>query len=490
MLLAAAAYAQTGTVEGRVVSATSGDAVRRASVTVRRPGQTLTVETDANGAFRVEGLLPADYVITVSRRGFLRSGTREFEIGANARISGIVVSLTPLSVISGRVVDPDGDPISAVSVSALQYVYASGSRQLRIVRATTTDDRGRYRLFDLAPGRYYVSAERQTATGGRMSGYHPSAPDPAGAAPVDVTRGGDARDVDVILRSDRLYTVRVRVTNAGELPSTVPERFRSMAVFATLIPRGAPQAANSRSYGFRQRGNVLEMSDVSPGSYALTVRQMAGAQGSSGPALAVKRSLEVAADVELDVTMESPFSVTGALSGLPDPTNTTVRLVSIEPGDFFMTVGGGRPNADGTFLLRPVTADSYYFRVSPPEGYYLYSMRLGPRTLDSQRVELRSGADPLTVLFADDGAEIAGLVLDGQDRPIGGATVALEPIAADWPDRMKTLAADSNGNFRFHDVAPGEYRVLAWTGQEPDESTAVKVRCAADGEHRITVRVR
>jgi hypothetical protein len=135
-----------------------------------------------------------------------------------------------------------------------------------------------------------------------------------------------------------------------------------------------------------------------------------------------------------------------------------------------------------------VAPGNYFVRVAS-EGYYIHSIRLGDRQLDSQKVELAAGAPALTIRLADDGAEIAGLVLDAEERPVA-ARVVLEPAATDWPDRLKMVNADGHGNFRIHDVAPGEYRVMAWRGQEPDESSAVKVRATADGEHRITVRIR
>ena len=69
----------------------TGDPVRRAAVSVRRLGQVYTVETNASGQFRVDGLSAGTLTLAVSRAGFLPSGGRELEIGYEARISGIVV---------------------------------------------------------------------------------------------------------------------------------------------------------------------------------------------------------------------------------------------------------------------------------------------------------------------------------------------------------------------------------------------------------------
>jgi hypothetical protein len=504
LIAAVAVTAQTGTVEGRVVNGASGEPVRRASVSVRRPGQVFTVESNSNGAFRVDGLAAGEYTMSVLRTGYVPSGGRDFEIGANARMSGIVVSLTPMGVIAGRVLDPEGDPISGATVHAMQYTYTNGKRQLRVARTTTSDDRGQYRLFDLSPGRYYVQGNYARGTtpaaldlarvqfvsappGGQFTAYYPASADVSGAAAVDATAGGEMRGIDVRLRTSGAYTVRVRVPNVPEIDFRPgPERAMLMA---TLTPRGAPQATGVRTSGFRQRGNILEATEVPPGVYTFTARQI-GVRDPNAPPLSAKRVFEVAgADVELEVMLTPPLDISGALVGLTDASKLYLRLDSIDDNDPFTRVSA-KAEPDGSFVLKSVTADSYFVRVAAPEGFYVHSVRFGDRQVDSQKVEIRAAASPLMLLLADDGAEIAGLVLDGQERPMSNATVALEPLAADWPDRMKTLTADPNGNFRFHDVAPGQYRVLAWKGQEPDESAAVKVRATADGEHRITVRVR
>jgi hypothetical protein len=202
-------------------------------------------------------------------------------------------------------------------------------------------------------------------------------------------------------------------------------------------------------------------------------------------ALFARRDVEVSgSDVEFSVTVAPLFPVRGNLIGISDAAAATVRIEA--EGNTRMS---GKPLADGSFELKNVPPDTYFVRVAA-EGFYLQSVRLGERLLDSQKVDLAAGSLPLTIRLADDGAEVAGLVLDTEERPVGGATVVLEPAVADWPDRLKMLVADANGNFRIHDVAPGDYRLLAWRGPDPDESTAVKIRATADGEHRITVRVR
>jgi len=61
------------------------------------------------------------------------------------------------AVITGRVVDEDGDPLPNFEVGLLRKLPGK-SREPAVTRNDRTNDLGEYRLFGLAPGRYFVSA--------------------------------------------------------------------------------------------------------------------------------------------------------------------------------------------------------------------------------------------------------------------------------------------------------------------------------------------
>src|SRR5262249_47035906 len=143
------------------------------------------------------------------------------------------------------VYDKNGEPLASAQVMALRQVYKDGRRTLTIVQIVTTDDRGEYRLFWLAPGRYYVSAKpditelavnigqanaysaaavritppmrfgtfeqatsptvktRRLKTGEIVEEmylpvYYPGTPDPQGAAPISVAAGANVGGVDLM----------------------------------------------------------------------------------------------------------------------------------------------------------------------------------------------------------------------------------------------------------------------------------------------------
>src|SRR5207249_5473792 len=92
----------------------------------------------------------------------------------------------------------------------------------------STNDLGEYRIFGLAPGRYYVSA---TYRGGMMMEmavdrsagqqpeedyvptYYPGTTDAASAATVEATPGAQVRGIDFTLSKTRTVRIKGRVNN-------------------------------------------------------------------------------------------------------------------------------------------------------------------------------------------------------------------------------------------------------------------------------------
>ena len=68
------------------------------------------------------------------------------------------------SVITGRVSDEFGDPITGARVQVLRSQMQQGRRDWRrSANNAQTDDTGSFRVFGLAPGEYYVAASLQAA---------------------------------------------------------------------------------------------------------------------------------------------------------------------------------------------------------------------------------------------------------------------------------------------------------------------------------------
>src|SRR6185295_19753308 len=79
---------------------------------------------------------------------------------------GIEFQLPRGSVISGHVLDEDGDAMPGVVVRVMRYQYLQGQRRLTPAGNGQTDDKGQYRVWGLMPGDYYVNAVARGGFGG------------------------------------------------------------------------------------------------------------------------------------------------------------------------------------------------------------------------------------------------------------------------------------------------------------------------------------
>ena len=173
------------TLSGRVLRSDTGAVVKRAMV--RLAGQDTrdrrTVQTDENGRYQFTDLQAGRYTVTVSKAGLIslaygqkhpRQPALPIQVDAGRRLRNVDIALPRGSVITGQVVDEDGEPMARAVVQVLRYVYRQGQRQIEPAGTDQTDDRGQYRVFDLEPGEYFVSVtlpRRRGGFGGRWAGW-------------------------------------------------------------------------------------------------------------------------------------------------------------------------------------------------------------------------------------------------------------------------------------------------------------------------------
>ena len=73
--------------------------------------------------------------------------------------SDIVMRMSQVAAVGGRISDSSGRPIAGVPVQLFRFAYdETGQRKVQRTATALTDDRGDYRIFHLSPGRYYLSA--------------------------------------------------------------------------------------------------------------------------------------------------------------------------------------------------------------------------------------------------------------------------------------------------------------------------------------------
>ena len=159
----------TGAIAGFVVAEGAGTPVRRARVNISgaaiRGGR--SAMTTDEGRFSFTGLPAGRYTMTASKAGYVditygakragRPGT-PIELADGQKIDKAVLNLPKGGVVTGIVIDDNGEPSPGTTVRAFKFVMRTGERTLQQSGQDTTDDRGMYRIYGLQPGDYIVNA--------------------------------------------------------------------------------------------------------------------------------------------------------------------------------------------------------------------------------------------------------------------------------------------------------------------------------------------
>jgi len=195
---------------------------------------------------------PGRYRLFVERTGYLevdakhrRSEGTVLSLEAGQELKDSVLHMLAAAIITGRVVDEDGDPMPNVDVTVLRRKFSSGRFKFEPNGSSQTNDVGEYRIGGLLAGKYYVSASplpnfqslvpAQKSSEDRatiqpdmayVTTYHPDTPDRTQAAALEL-HAGDALPLDFSLA--RIHAVRIRGSVAGLAAGTkavVPLRSR------------------------------------------------------------------------------------------------------------------------------------------------------------------------------------------------------------------------------------------------------------------------
>ena len=155
----------TPTIRGRVLQEPDGQPIRKANVELngrKGPAAQYSAVTDAEGQFTIEDVQPGQYRVVVEHPGFVQSNAgghlTTISVQPSSGRNDLILRMQAAAVIAGKVVDLDGDPMRDVSVLATKAGAVGAGRNTHNFGSGATNDLGEFRISDLRPGRYKITA--------------------------------------------------------------------------------------------------------------------------------------------------------------------------------------------------------------------------------------------------------------------------------------------------------------------------------------------
>src|SRR5215470_17088413 len=146
---------------GTVVNSVTGEPVSRALVSAADRQYAMT---DTSGHFQLDGLHGGDVMLTAAKPGFFNPDPAgpiqepSVRVSLTADIADVVVKLMPQAVVAGRITSLAGAALEDFPVRLYVRKILEGRAQWQPAGTTQTDEDGAFRIADLRPGQYCLSA--------------------------------------------------------------------------------------------------------------------------------------------------------------------------------------------------------------------------------------------------------------------------------------------------------------------------------------------
>ncbi|HML18134.1 MAG TPA: carboxypeptidase-like regulatory domain-containing protein [Bryobacteraceae bacterium] len=494
LVLAGRVFAQPagrGVISGTVVDSASGDPVRKAIVTVTwqgTPRSWATAATDGSGNFRFEGLPAGKYDLRARKAGvgeaaYGAKSARELgeliTLGGGETLSGLELRILHSASISGRVFDPEGDPVVGANVALLRPGRSLGARILANYIQTSTDDRGEYRFAGIDPGEYYARAmpvrpgqsrveegTREIATGVFYGGARQS----KDASPLTIRGGENLAGIDFRLIAEQTAQVHGHISGAPAVAKNNEEDrlYQAPQNFIQVQVMSLEEDLPAENFGttIQASDSSFSLPDIPAGRYRVrAVMQTANKAFGAAQVLDLHPG-----ENEIELTLTPAIEIKGQVrfEGPTAPPAARMRVALTQPGVRGENVSAAL-GSDGRFTLAQVFPGEWEIDVNGmPRGTFLKSARLGDKDILFSPFEIESGDAPINIVASTNTAAIEGQVDAGAaDRARAGIVLAPSGKLHDFARFYYSVAAGDDGKFQLNGIAPGKYTIFALEKMAP-----------------------
>jgi hypothetical protein len=410
--------------------------------------------------------------------------------GAEKAASGndISIPLIPEGIIKGRVTAGAAEPATGVAVQLLTRQVQEGV--LRWVPGPTVqaNSAGEFRFAELLPGSYKLFTREwmdndpvAQVPGSQVYGfppvYYPGGAEPSAAAAIELDAGQTVQ-ADIEIQGKPYHQVRIPVANADiNNGFSVTVEGQQGSRFELGL-----NSNEQRIEGMLPAGSyTVQATTYGPNSVSGSVSIRVSDAPVQGPTLVLAPNTNIPIQVKEEFGDSSSNSSTSWSDGKHTFALRGPRVylqVRIESLDEIEPHGAAlrptTPPDDQSLALEGVPPGRYWLRVSTSRGY-IASATMGSLDLLHQPFTVSSGSSAaIEITMRDDGGELEGTISSsGQQNSAPGsgsgprAFVYCVPLP-ESAGQFQPLVVSEDGKFNAQMMAPGDYRILAFSVPQPN----------------------
>ena len=470
-------------IAGTVVSSVTGAPLAQTRVSIadtRNRSNMLWMVTNESGRFEFDRIPPGKYSLVGAKRGFLNGAYQQHEQFSTAIVTGtefdttqLVLRLTPMASIEGKVIDEAGDPVRQGLVTLYRENKEMGFGRIAPVNRATTDDLGTFEFAPLPPAKYYVAVSARpwyAVHPGMTPGEHTGGPTPSadrsldvaypttysggateadGAVPIEVN-GGDHSEVEIHISP--VPSLRIVFRN--------PEGEERRGFAPPIIEKRVFDGAEHNLSGpVRCTSDVCEMTGVPAGTYIVRMPHPGSQQTSFSTS-----EIDLREDgQELDTSKGEPEGSLKLTIQMPQqegiPKAMRIMLLDKQNRNRTFQEVDGR----GQATIENLPAGKYSVVIySPGKPYSVVKTSSEMGETAGHDVSLPAGGTlAVTAVLAAGSADIEGFVKRGGKAASGVMVVLIPKESSTREELFRRDQSDFDGSFSLRSVIPGQYSLVA-----------------------------